>query len=299
MDLFVNNYRLNPNRFYHNQSAVDSTSFVEASEALGIRGRPTDFGSVAYYGHSIGVAWGDLNEDGLFDLVVSNLAHPRFYDFSNKSEILVQTPEGTFDDLQGDFDQPIGGAGLRYQETHSVPVLGDFNLDGHLDLVISAVYEGRPTDFYYGQGDGHFTLDSYHAGIDTENGWGMSAADFDHDGDLDLVTSGGIYRNERSAPDDHHWLKIRVVGDVDSNYAGIGATISVISGDLLIVRSIEGGSAQGNQNSLVAHFGLGTQETIERIEVRYIGGTLVTYDGPFDADQHLKVYESGTVEILP
>ena len=298
MDLFVNNYRLNPNRFYHNQSA-EAPSFVEAAEALGIRGRPTDLGSVTYYGHSIGVAWGDLNEDGRFDLIVSNLAHPRFYDFSNKSEVLIQSPEGTFDDLQGDFDQPVGATGLRYQETHSVPVLGDFNLDGHLDLVISAVYDGRPTDFYYGHGDGQFTLDSYHAGIDTENGWGMSMADFDHDGDLDLVTSGGVYRNERSAPEDHHWLQIRVVGDVASNYAAIGATVSVISGELRLIRSIEGGSAQGNQNSLVAHFGLGELDTVERIEVRFIGGALVIYEGPFDADQRLKVYESGGVEVLP
>jgi len=67
--------------------------------------------------------------------------------------------DGTFTDLQGDWSSPAGAAGLRYQETHSVPVLADFDLDGALDLSISAVYPGRPTDLYWGGGDGHFTLD--------------------------------------------------------------------------------------------------------------------------------------------
>ena len=79
--------------------------------------------------------------------MIANLAHPRFYDFSDKTEVLIQD-NGTFTNIQGGFEQPLGETGIRFRETHSVPALADFNLDGNLDLVISATYDGRPTDVY-------------------------------------------------------------------------------------------------------------------------------------------------------
>ena len=54
-----------------------------------------------------------------------------------------------------------------------------------------------------------------------------------------------------------------------------------------------------NQNSLTCHFGLGSQTEIEAIEVRFIGGEVVRYEGPIDVDQRLKVTESGQVTTLP
>jgi hypothetical protein len=77
---------------------------------------------------------------------------------------------------------------------------------------------------------------------------------------------------------------------------GIGATVRVIAGDQQWIRSVEGGSAQGNQNSLKVHVGLGSLETIDAVEVRFIGGGLVRFEGPIEVDQHLKLYESGRVE---
>ena len=74
--------------------------------------------------------------------------------------------------------------------------------------------------------------------------------------------------------------------------------MTVIIGDRRFVRSIEGGSAQGNQNSLTAHFGLGDYAMIDAIEVRYIGGELVRYEGPFEVDQRLRLFESGEIENL-
>ena len=90
-------------------------------------------------------------------------------------------------------------------------------------------------------------------------------------------------------------MQVRVVGDVNSNAAGIGATVTLIQGERRWIRSIEGGSAQGNQNSLTAHFGMGDVTEIEAIEVRFIGGGLVRYDGPFEVGQRLRLTESNTV----
>ncbi len=298
VDLFEGNYRLHRNRLYEN---LGGGSFEEVGEARGVAGHPRGRRGAYTYGHTIGVAWGDLDGDARLDLVVGNLAHPRFFDFSNKSQVLMQRADGRFEDIQGEFARPVGAAGLRYQETHSVPVLGDFDADGALDLALSAVYDGRPTDFYWGRGDGTFTLDAYHAGIDTKNGWGMAAADVDGDGALDIATNGGLYRNARALPSHPRgaWLALRLVGDVASNRAAIGATATVVleEGGLVrrVVRSVSGGGGQGGQPALTLHYGLGDAERVAAIVVRFIGGALVTYEGPFEVNQRLRLAESGSV----
>ena len=291
VDLFVNNYTLHPNLFYRNEG--DGT-VTEAAADLGLAGRPSPNGLQRLYGHSIGAAWGDLDGDADFDLVVANLAHPRFWSFSDKTEVLIANDEGTFTDLQADWPRPAGEAGLRYQETHSVPVLGDFDHDGDLDLAISAVYEGRPTDFYWGNGDGTFALDAYRTGITVTNGWGMAASDFDRDGDLDLAAQGALFEN--TAELEGHWLQVRAVGNVRSNRAALGATVRVHAGDRTWIRHVNGGTGQGCQDSLYLHFGLGDVDEIDRLEVLFPGGGEVRYEGPHAVDARLWLYEDGALE---
>jgi hypothetical protein len=289
VDLLVNNYRLQRNLYFENGG--DGT-VVEAAEDRVLAGNPVERDGNTWYGHTIGVAWGDLDHDGDFDVVQANLAHPRFYDFSDKTQVLLQQPDGTFADNGGDWSFPAGDNGLRYQETHSVPALADFDRDGNLDLVITAVYDGRPTDFYWGNGDGTFRLDVLNAGITTENGWGAATSDWDHDGDLDLATRT-LFENRH--PGGGHFLSVRVVGNVAANRAAIGAVVAVEAGDVTHLRQVQGGTGQGGQDSMYLHYGLGDAATVGPIEVTFPGGETVTFDGPFDADQRLWLYEDGTV----
>jgi hypothetical protein len=288
VDLFVNNYVLKANLLYRNNG--DGT-VSEVAKAVGAAGKDT----MNYYGHTIGAAWGDLDNDGDFDLVAANLAHPRFFHFSDKTEILLQKPGGLFEDITGDFKTPASAAGLRYQETHSVPVLADVDQDGNLDLAITCVYDGRPTDFYWGKGDGTFTLDAYGAGITTENGWGAAVADFDLDGDMDLFATS-LFANTLDASKKGHFLQVRVVGTT-ANRAAIGATVAVKTGATTRIRHVQGGSGKGGQDSLYLHFGLGTVASVDEIQVTLPGGKKLTYAGPFAADQRLWLYEDETAPL--
>ncbi len=277
VDLMVGNYRLIGNQFYENNG--DGT-VSERAFALGLAG---EFVSGAY-GHTIGLAWGDIDNDGDFDQVSANLAHPRFFDFSDKTQVLINDGKGKYSPLTDEWTSPSSSkAGLRYQETHSVPLLADFDNSGTLDLVITCVYDGRPTDFYWGKGDGTFDLDAYHAGITTENGWGVSASDYDNDGDVDLFASKLF---ENTATGLGHFLQVKVRGTT-ANREALGATIELSVGATKRIRHVQGGSGKGGQDSRYVHFGLGTETSVDQIRVVFPGGAETVYPGPIAVDQRV------------
>jgi hypothetical protein len=287
IDIFVNNYRLKRNLFFDNNG---DGSFTERAQSSGLAGHLDGL----YYGHTIGTAWGDLDNDGDFDVVSANLAHPRFFDFSDKTEILLNDGNGNFTDNGGNWDSPTSLNGLRYQETHSVPLLADIDNNGTLDLAISCIYDGRPSDFYWGNGDGTFVLDAYHAGITTENGWGMAASDFDNDGDVDIF-SQGLFKNNFA--NQGHWLQVRAVGGITANWAAIGATVKILADGKTYLRHVQGGTGKGGQDSLYLHYGIGDATSVSSIEVTYPGGKQVSYNQSVAADQRVWFYEDGSIHL--
>jgi hypothetical protein len=286
IDVLVGNYVLQANLFFQNNG--DGT-FTESALARGLAGQP-GIAPPFYYGHTIGLAWGDIDNDGDFDNITANLAHPRFFGFSDKTQVLINDGSGSYTDLSGGWTKPESAAGLRYQETHSVPALADFDRDGNLDLAITCVYDGRPSDFYWGAGDGTFLLDAYHAGITTENGWGIALSDHDSDGDVDLYATN-LFVNTRA--DGGHWLETRVVG-VSANWAAVGAVVKVKTGATTRIRHVQGGTGKGGQDSMYLHFGVGSAASVDEIRVVFPGGAEVVYPGPIAADQRVWLYQDET-----
>lgn len=99
---------------------------------------------------------------------------------------------------------------------------------------------------------------------------GMSFGDFDNDGDLDIVISNAnklsyVYEN-KTANKSSHYLKIKFKGS-ENNLFGIGSIVKIKTGEVTQMQELT--LTRGYQSSMppVIHFGLGNNETIDRLTV--------------------------------
>jgi hypothetical protein len=72
LDVFVSNYRLEANLLWRNDG---TGKFADVAKELNAAGNKRQ----GWYGHTIGSAWGDFDDDGHFDLFVGNFSHPPEY----------------------------------------------------------------------------------------------------------------------------------------------------------------------------------------------------------------------------
>ncbi|MDA1265246.1 MAG: CRTAC1 family protein [Planctomycetota bacterium] len=258
LDVYVSNYRLQPNRLWRNDGQA---SFEDAAAELGAVATSEGFGG----GHSIGACWGDFDGDGRIDLFAGNFAHVDSRGDQPKSRFLRNTDKG-FEDK--------GTCGVRYQESYASPAAADYDNDGDLDLFFTTVYGtasfGRKNNpvLYRNDGDWTFTDVTKEEGLaDLPPTYQAAWADFDRDGDLDLVSAGKLYRNTGAGG---HWLRVQV-----SRHA-IGARVRWTQGERVQVREVEAGTGEGNANELTVHFGGGVLEEPGKLEVRWPAGPTKT-----------------------
>ncbi|RKZ03550.1 hypothetical protein DRQ21_05535 [Candidatus Fermentibacteria bacterium] len=249
MDIFVSNYRLQENFLWSNEDGFA----VNTALRSGVAGVDVD----GWWGHTIGSAWGDYDNDGDWDLFSASLAHPRYIVFSDRS-MLLQNTQGRFTDVRAE-------SGIRFEETMSNPVWGDFNNDGLLDLFVTSIYPDRRSFLYLNTGDGRFEDVTWLSGARVFNGWGAAAGDFNLDGSLDVVVGSGdgptLLRNTTS---EGNWILVEVVPPEGVNTSATGCVVTVEQGGVTRMRQVEGGSGTTSQNSGILHFGLssGTSATV-------------------------------------
>ena len=123
-------------------------------------------------------------------------------------------------------------------------------------------------------------------------GRGAAFGDIDNDGDVDVIINNldgapQLLRNDGG--DANNSVLIKTVG-VKSNRDGIGARVSIVSGDLKQVEEIYSGGSYISQNDLRLHFGLEKRTKIDLIEVRWPSGIVDKITG-ISANKALTIKE--------
>jgi hypothetical protein len=245
---------------------------------------------------NMGIAVGDYDADGWLDLFLPH--------FSDDTPILLRNIKGEF------FDDLTNAAGLEVNTQYVCWGVSfvDLDNDGWLDLfhVTGTVYpevEKVIPEYKYrtqrvvyrSLGNSSFEEVSGLCGsavLAPHASRGCAFGDFDNDGSVDVLIMNvseppSLLKNENRSG--NHWLSVKLIG-TRSNRSAIGARVTVTAGGRKQIREVLSGSSYLSQSDLRQHFGLGSANKVEMIEVRWPNGQ-VEQAGPAEADQFLTIKE--------
>lgn len=194
--------------------------------------------------YTMGVVTGDIDNDGYRDLFVTTLGIGDSYHSHVPNILFRNNRNGTFTDISAQ-------AGIRDSAWSMAATMGDYNLDGFLDIyvanyvksirfihdsvtteVIGFAHTGFANFFYMNNGNGTFTNIAPQLQVD-DAGTGLAAAfsDYDNDRDMDIflvndfgawVVPNKLYRNEFPA---NAFTEVSASSGADAAIYGMGIAI--------------------------------------------------------------------------
>ncbi len=225
---------------------------------------------------SMGVTVADYDHDGRLDLFVTN--------FDDEYNTLYHN------DGRNSFTDASYAAKLA---APSLPYVGwgtkffDYDNDGWVDLFVAnghvypQIKSFKQRNFVFRNNrDGTFAEVAETLGApfaEKHAGRGAAFGDLDNDGDIDIVINNlgdaaQLLRND-GGNGAGNFVLVKTVG-VKSNRDGVGARVSVVSGDLAQKDEVRSGDSYLSQSDHRLHFGLGERTKIDSMEVRWPSGTV-------------------------
>ncbi|HEV3421950.1 MAG TPA: CRTAC1 family protein [Candidatus Acidoferrum sp.] len=287
IDLFFANDSM-PEFLYHNKA---NGAFEEVALQSGV--------AVDSEGHSyagMGVDFADYNNDGLPDLVVTDLASQIYALYRNNGD-------GTFN-----YESYPSGIGLMTMKHSGWGVrFLDFDNDGWKDLLITQGHDldtiqltfpdlryKEPMLLARNTGKGFVDV-SAQAGAVFQKAWvgrGLAIGDIDNDGRLDAVVTtndGTLHVLHNATQNQNHWLMLELVGH-RSNRDAIGAEVKLVTAKGTQWATVTTAGSYLSSSDKRVHFGLGSELAARTIEIRWPSGIHQTLKD-IHADQILRVEE--------
>jgi len=230
---------------------------------------------------SMGVDFADYDHSGRLSIFVSN--------FADQPNTLYRN-QGTqgFEDSSwasglGQASYPLVGWGTGFFDMDNDGWPDLFVADGHvypqMDEVAGSAPYRQPLLLYRNNRNGTFEEVAATAGLaalSPESRRGAAFGDIFNTGNVDVVVANmdgppTLLMNRNN--DGYHRVLFRLVGS-KSNRAAIGARVTVRAGSVAQFDEVRGGSGYLSQSDLRLHFGLGTADTMDSVEVRWPSGAV-------------------------
>ena len=286
-DIYVANDG-NPNLLFHNnRNGTFSEIGVFSGAGLNEAGRAQS---------GMGVAVGDYDGNGLFDLFVTNFAGDTNTLYHNMGK--MQFADITALAGLGETMQYLGwGAGFEDFDNDGLPDI--FVANGHVYPQMDSSETGQRyaqrKELYRNIGGGKFRDVARELGGDLltpKSSRGAAFGDFDDDGNIDVLVINmndrpSLYRNEGGTR--NHWLTLRLKG-TRSNRDAIGARVEIQADGKTQVGEVRSGGSYLSHSDMRLHFGLGAASRVDRIRIRWPNGNVEELPG-MEADRFVTIPE--------
>lgn len=259
------------NLFYHNNG--DGT-FEEVGFMIGVA--LSEDGAAE---NGMGTAFGDWNNDGWFDLTVTNYAQQTNTLYHNDADGFFTDTTATTKTAQVTY--PYLGWATAFIDYDNDGYQDLFVANGHLHENLAELGQqgtyGQRNLLFRNNYDGTFAevSETLGPGMRLEDvSRGATFADYDLDGDIDIVvtnsnTAPRLLRNDGG--NQKNWLQVRLIATKGPTDA-IGARVSIKTGDFTQTREVRSGDGYLSQRDLTLHFGISDYAQVDSVEVRWQSG---------------------------